>query len=468
MFWDGTRWIDEHAPETPAPPRRRRSRDWLATGVMIVGIAALAVPFVATSAAPNSADRLVASRSDSYGRPVFQGSTRNPQANPNPGQPAAKSATLTPTRTLASIATLTPTPTPASIATLTPTPTPASIATLTPTPTPASIATLTPTPTPASIATLTPTPTPASIATLTPTPTPASIATPTPTPTPASIATPTPTPTPASTTVRVTSIPALLSALANNAVTEIVVANGTYSVSPAGNKAATSLWIGAEYAARTQPILVRAETTGGVTFDGGGTTYFGGISFQEGAHDQTWQGFTFAHGEATSTGVIMFGGYAGSPGAHHITLRDITIAGSCTSSQPAGVYHDHAVYVSYSVGGVHDVLIDGLTVDGAGGLDSAIQFYHSDPANRNAWNFTVRNMHVSGTKIALIVWDSTISNIVVEDSTITNAVTFAVRYEDGGTLTLRRVVSTGSGAQGFYSSLGANPPGVMFDNVSLR
>ena len=349
-------------------------------------------------------------------------------------------------------------------------------------------------------------------ATPTPTPTPASIATPTPTPTPASIATPTPTPTPASiapdadahadtgihrdadadahadTGIHRDADPDA-DAHADTGIhdgqrrrrsrrssrpwpttrsTEIVVANGTYHVSTAGTKAADSLWIGARFAGRTRPILVRAETTGGVTFDGGGTTYFGGISFQEGAHDQTWQGFTFAHGEATSTGVIMFGGYAGSPGAHHITLRDITIAGSCTSLTGAGVYHDHAVYISYAVGGVHDILIDGLTVDGSGGLDSAINFGHYDPTgiNRNAWNFIVRNMHVTGTQLGIVFWDGQGGDITVEDSTITNATVFAVRYETTGKLTLRRVVSTNSG--GFYSSLGANPPGVTFDNVSLR
>jgi len=59
MFWNGTRWIDEHGPETPAPRRRRRTRDWLATGVIIVGIAGLLVPFVATSAASKSASPVI-------------------------------------------------------------------------------------------------------------------------------------------------------------------------------------------------------------------------------------------------------------------------------------------------------------------------------------------------------------------------------------------------------------------------
>ena len=67
--------------------------------------------------------------------------------------------------------------------------------------------------------------------------------------------------------VRVTSISALLTKLADNSVREIVVANGTYRVSPSGRQAANSLWIGGDrYARRTRPITVRAETIGGVTF----------------------------------------------------------------------------------------------------------------------------------------------------------------------------------------------------------
>jgi hypothetical protein len=295
-------------------------------------------------------------------------------------------------------------------------------------------------------------------------------ATPTLTSAPAPTSPPAPTSTPAPTapwSIRVTSIPALLSALANDAVTEIVVANGTYYVSGAANKQASSLWIGAKYATRTRPVLVRAETTGGVTLDGGGATYFGGISFQGGAHDQTWQGFTFAHGEATSTGVIMFGGYAGSPGAHHITLRDITIDRSVTSDDARG----HAVYFSYVLGGVHDILIDGLTVDGSGGLASAIHFYNSAVSNPNAWNVTVRRLQVSGTDQAIIVWDPTLRNITVDTATITNALRVAVRYESAGAsgITFANITSTGSGSgTGFYSSLGTAPAGVTFVNNSFR
>ena len=137
------------------------------------------------------------------------------------------------------------------------------------------------------------------------------------------------------TSIRVTSIPSLLAALDDNAVTDIVVANGTYRVSPASSQRTDSLWIGARFADRTRSVTVRAETRGGVTFDGGGATYFGGLSFEEGAHDQTWDGFNFANGEATSTGVIMFGGYAGQAAAHHITLRHIKLLASLTGRNAA-------------------------------------------------------------------------------------------------------------------------------------
>jgi hypothetical protein len=267
-------------------------------------------------------------------------------------------------------------------------------------------------------------------------------------------------------TVRVTSIPALLTALADDAVTEIVVANGTYHVSGAAYKQPDSLWIGERYAGRTNPVVVRAETTGGVTFDNGNSgEAFGGVTFVAGAHHQTWQGFVFANGSPMESGVVVFGGYQGLAAPHHITLRDVTIDRSVNGSATRG----HAVYFSWAVGGPHDLLIDGLTVEDTGpnGVKSAFTFFHSDADNRSAWNVTVRNMHVAGTtQSAILVWDKT-AEVVVEDSTITGA-RIAVRFEEPGTLTLRRVTSTGSKEGGFYSSLGANPTGVTFDSVRFR
>jgi hypothetical protein len=307
--------------------------------------------------------------------------------------------------------------------------------------------------------------------TLPPTPPPG--ATPTPTPTPPVGASPTPTspvsPTPApigARSVRVSSVTGLLAALADDAVDEIVVANGTYHVSPAGSQKADSLWIGAAFAGRSRAIAVRAETPGGVTFDGGGTTSLGGITFVAGAHDQTWDGFVFANGTPSQTGVVVFGGYAGLAAPHHITLRNITIGRSVTSTSTDA--SDHAVYFSHAVGGPHDILIDGLTVDGAGGLYSALHFFHSDSTNRNAWNVTVRHMQVSGTVEAVMLWDTTLRDIVIEDSTITGARKSAVRYEGGSAISIRRVTSTGSGQLGFYSTLGPSPSGISITDSSLN
>jgi hypothetical protein len=304
------------------------------------------------------------------------------------------------------------------------------------------------------------------------TPGPAPAASPTPIVAPARA----PTPTPWS-TVRVASVPALLTALADDTVTEIVVANGTYRVSPASRQKADSLWIGARYAGRTRPVTVRAETRGGVTFDGGGTTYFGCISFQDGAHHQTWDGFNCAGGQATETGVVDFGGkgvnYTGKAAPHHITMRHITVESTCTgrATSASGPATDHAFYIAQAVGGPHDLLFEDITVDGRGGLASAFHFYHSDSSHPNAWNVTVRRLYVSGTQQAIILWDPTLRNITFDTATITDALSVAVRYESPGAtgIVLANITSTGSGSgRGFYSSLGSSPDGVTFVANSFR
>jgi hypothetical protein len=296
---------------------------------------------------------------------------------------------------------------------------------------------------------------------------PPSTATPAPTLAPTVPPGPTAAPAPGS-SVQVTSVPALLDALADNAVSEIVVTTGTYQVSAAADKAANSLWIGARYAGRTKPVTVRAETTGEVTFDGGGTTAFGGITFVEGAHHQTWQGFVFDNGTATDTGVIVFGGYAGLVAPHHITLRDVTVGPSINPDGPSG----SAVSFSWAVGGPHDLLLESLTVDNpTHSIEAALNFYHSDASNRNAWNVTVRRLQVNGTQQAITLWDPTLRNITVDTATITNALRVAVRYESAGAsgITFANITSTGSGSgTGFRSSEGPSPPGVTLINNSFR
>jgi hypothetical protein len=272
----------------------------------------------------------------------------------------------------------------------------------------------------------------------------------------------------------VTSVAGLLAQLADNRVTEIVVANGTYVVPDAssitGQK--SGLWIDARFAGRTNPVLVRAETLGGVTFSGGGATGWSALDFRDGVHDMTWQGFHFADGEPTQTGVIVFGqnGSVTPLPPYRITLLDITVDESVTSDNPVGMSGDHAVYFSRAQDrGPHDIVIDRLTVHAAtSGLDSAVHFYGSQPGQPNADTVAVRHLTVYGTDQAVILWDPTLRGITVSDSTITGAKATAVRYEGGTEITLADVVSTGSGQGGFYSTVGANPPGVTFTDCDLH
>ena len=280
-------------------------------------------------------------------------------------------------------------------------------------------------------------------------------------------------------TVTVSSIPALKTALADNSVDVIVVANGTYHVSPSSAVASDSLWIGSAasggfaFDARTRPITVRAATPGGVTFDGTGNAGpYGALSFEDGAHDQTWDGFNFTNMKASLTGIIEVGGYLARRTPYNITIRNMSIASSCTggATTPDGHTTEHGIYIAHAVGvGPHDLLFEDITVDGRGGLASAVQLYHGDATNPGAWNVMVRRLHVIGTQQAIIVWNSTLRNITFDTADITNALAYAVRYEDQATgIVFSNITSTGSGYKGFYSSLGTAPPGVTFVNDVLH
>jgi len=280
--------------------------------------------------------------------------------------------------------------------------------------------------------------------------------------------------------VRVASIVSLKTALADDTVDEIVVANGTYHVSPSNHVAADSLWIGSaangdlDFAGRTRPITVRAETIGGVTFDGSGESGYGGLSFEDGAHDQTWIGFNFANMTGNSTGIIEFGGYTPRRAPHDITLRDITIERTCRRAS-AGSNQEQAVYFAHATGtGPRDLLIENITIDGSDplGLWSGIHSFHGDALNPPSSNVTVRGLTMTGTTNAIVLWsDSAVArNWLIEGATITNASSNAIRFESIGAINhvFKDITSTGSGGSGFYSSLGANPPGVTFINNSLR
>ena len=275
----------------------------------------------------------------------------------------------------------------------------------------------------------------------------------------------------------VSSIPALLSALTDNTVDVIVVANGTYSVSASNQMASNSLWIGAATAGRTNPVTVRAQTVGGVTFDGGGGSGYGGLSFEAGAHDQTWDGFTFANMAANYTGIIEIGAYTSRAAPHHLTLTHLTVLASCTgrATTANGSTWDHAVYMGQALApGPHDITIDDLTVHGEGNLATAIHFFHgADDGGVNAHNVLIRNLTVTGTQQAFLIWEPSVSNVTLDGALISNAKAYGVRYETIGSswpsgIVLRNVTSTGSGYQGFFSSAGSSPPGISFSTDSFH
>lgn len=277
---------------------------------------------------------------------------------------------------------------------------------------------------------------------------------------------------PAAKTVTVTSIAALLATLDDDSVDVIVVKDGTYHVSPSNAERADSLWIGSKYADRTRPILVRAQTRGGVILDGTGGSGYGGLSFEDGAHHQTWDGFTFANMRAEYTGIVEVGGYVPRRAPHHITLRNITIKSSCTGRATAmkGSTWDHGIYIAHAIGtGPHDLLFEDITVDGRGGLASAVHFDHGDAAAPAATDVTVRRLHVTGTQQAIILWEPTLHNITFDDVDVTGALAYAIRYESIGAtgIVFSNVTSTGSGCQGFYSSQGSMPAGLTFIDDDL-
>ena len=254
-----------------------------------------------------------------------------------------------------------------------------------------------------------------------------------------------------------------------------MVADGTYPVSPSGQLKSDSLWIGRDpIALRTRPITVRAETIGGVTFDGSGATgAFGGLSFEDGAHDQTWDGFRFANMTAQSTGIIEVGGYLPRRPPYNITIRNMTITSTCTgrATTANGSTWDHGVYLAHAVGvGPHDILIENLTVDGRGDLASAVHFDHGDAANPAAWNVTVRGLHVVGTQSAIIPWVDGLHDIVFDGATISDTRAHGVLFESNGAsrIVFKNITTVRSGRSGFYSSMGANPPGVTFSTNSFQ
>lgn len=270
---------------------------------------------------------------------------------------------------------------------------------------------------------------------------------------------PEPTPEPGPDSVRVTSIADMLTARRNLSYREVILANGTYqtgwldlnSVRPIGG-----------------PVLIRAETDGGVTLDlqGSGSPHW---LFRNGCAYEEWRGFKVGNSHPGNNGVIQFGEGNGTPN-HHLTLRNIELLSSISAGPgPNGTYvNGQGLYFSWAGGGGnHDILVDGFRSSAA--LWSQVHVYH-DEQDGPGHDITVRNAvwnlgRQAHAQMGIVVWSSKIRGFLFEDITVNGANEYGVRHNSGGTVTFRRVTTTGSGSRGFYSSLGTYPnvSGLTFD-----
>lgn len=275
----------------------------------------------------------------------------------------------------------------------------------------------------------------------------------------------------------VSSIAALKTALADDTLDEITVADGTYSCVNATSEAATSLFWGEAYASRTRPVVVRATTQGGVTFDGGGATC--GMYFGEGVHHLTFDGFRFANWVPVSSGVIVIGRHGAVETApHDLALKNITVLGTCLGSNSPGEFLDHAFYVSSAANpGPHDIRIADCSVvapaDTTRLLHSAIHMFGTENGSETTgWNVTVERFTATA-KDGMLVWGAAIHDCAFTDATFTSCSVFGARQQYADTnMAYLRCTSTGSGSQGFYSPVGTPtdhdaPSGTTFTGCSF-
>jgi hypothetical protein len=268
----------------------------------------------------------------------------------------------------------------------------------------------------------------------------------------------------------VSSWSALLTALANPTNREIILADGTYSISQTMIDGAVTP--GFIRTASTS-VVVRAATDGGVTLDLGGS---GGMHLwiRNGIAYQEWRGFKFGNSHPGNNGVVGLGEGNGTP-LHHVTLRNIELLSSITAGPgPNGNYiNGQGIYFTWANGGGnHDLLLDGFISNAE--LWAPIHIYHDEgdgPGDNNIIrNATINCVGAHGQN-GIVAWSGKLTNWLFEDIDINGANEFGFRHRNTGssTMTLRRVVTTASGVQGFFSEAGSYPsvPGVTFDTCSF-
>jgi len=269
----------------------------------------------------------------------------------------------------------------------------------------------------------------------------------------------------------VTSVSAMLAALADTGNTLIVLQNGTYNSS--WMDISGSVQAGYIRTAGTA-VTVRAETDGGVTLNFGGSAI--AMWFRNGVAYQTWQGFKFGSLVPWDNGVIAIGEGNGVP-VHDITWKTVEFLDTVVAGAgPNGNYtNGQGFYFSWAnSGGNYNLTVDGFVSNAA--VWSPLQHYITDASGRTGChdvivkNVTLNLDHRAHAQMGIVFWDASIYNILYEDVTINHANEYGVRHADGGSaITLRRVTTVSSNGAGFYSEFGTPPTvtGFTFDTCTF-
>jgi hypothetical protein len=274
--------------------------------------------------------------------------------------------------------------------------------------------------------------------------------------------------------VPVSSVSELRRYLADNTVDEIICEDGRYVAN--GGTGAGSLWIGSQaaggtpFAERTKPVLVRARNALKAILEGG---Y---LSFEDGAHDQVWDGFRHSNMTVTSNGVINFGGYFARRAPHHITMRNGWIDDTCKASHGPNASQDHAIYPAHSLGGGPGfITVEDYRIDAAN-LNGALHSWHPEPGQEGAppHDLTYRRILITDPWWGIVGGHTTaVRNFLFEDIRIEGARRSAIAWDlvNPESMLFRRVVTVRS-KQVFEHRWSAKPlppgiPGMTFEDCSF-
>lgn len=258
----------------------------------------------------------------------------------------------------------------------------------------------------------------------------------------------------------VTSVATLRTALADDHNGLIIAKPGKYTCNTGSG--AGSLWIGSVAAGgaplgfeRKHLAYVRSEVKHAAIIEGG---Y---LNFQDGAHDQIWDGFRHSNMTVTSNGVITVGGYTPRRAPHHIICRNFWVDDTCKAyvgTTSDGVKHgpdgaqDHAIYPAHAIDdGPHAIVFEDFRIDCIN-LNGALHQWHPE-GNKpgfQPYDITYRRGVINDPWWGLVGGHpKPVTGIRVEDVVINRARRAAISWQDPiapGGVTLLRVTTVQSKA----------------------